>query len=117
MDIWEVLLMRFSFEWIVGEIDATEKLVAPIKVYSEKELIKEMERIASTLVPEKDWSLRIAAMQRVEGLVFGGLTVIILIVHAIICIFRIFRVRAVKPLYNLINKEGAFNVYDTSFLQ
>ncbi|URD77432.1 HEAT repeat family protein [Musa troglodytarum] len=55
-----------------GEIDATEKLVAPIKVYSEKELIKEMERIASTLVPEKDWSLRIAAMQRVDGLVFGG---------------------------------------------
>ena len=28
----------------------------------------------STLVPEKDWSLRIAAMQRVEGLVFGGYT-------------------------------------------
>ncbi|CAL9133696.1 unnamed protein product [Musa acuminata var. zebrina] len=55
-----------------GEIDATEKLVAPIKVYSEKELNKEMERIASTLVPDKDWSLRIAAMQRVEGLVFGG---------------------------------------------
>ena len=66
--------MRFSFEWTVGEIDATEKLVAPIKVYSEKELNKEMERIASTLVPDKDWSLRIAAMQRVEGLVFGGLT-------------------------------------------
>ena len=27
----------------------------------------------STLVPEKDWSIRIAAMQRVEGLVFGGM--------------------------------------------
>ncbi|XP_038974796.1 CLIP-associated protein-like isoform X2 [Phoenix dactylifera] len=55
-----------------GETDVTEKPVDPIKVYSEKELIKEIEKIASTLVPEKDWSLRIAAMQRVEGLVFGG---------------------------------------------
>ncbi|WOL09933.1 CLIP-associated protein [Canna indica] len=55
-----------------GEIDATENPVAPIKVYSEKELIKEIEKISFTLVPEKDWSLRIAAMQRVEGLMFGG---------------------------------------------
>ncbi|KAL5990267.1 hypothetical protein ACLOJK_011164 [Asimina triloba] len=55
-----------------GESDVTEKLIDPIKVYSEKELIREIEKIASTLVPEKDWSLRIAAMQRVEGLVFGG---------------------------------------------
>ncbi|THU56226.1 hypothetical protein C4D60_Mb11t15060 [Musa balbisiana] len=54
-----------------GDIDATEKPVAPIKVYSEKELMREMEKIASTLVPEKDWSLRIAAMQRVESLVYG----------------------------------------------
>ncbi|URD82235.1 HEAT repeat family protein [Musa troglodytarum] len=51
-----------------GDIDAPEKPVAPIKVYSEKELMREMEKIASTLVPEKDWSLRIAAMQRVESL-------------------------------------------------
>lgn len=42
-------------------------------MYSEKELIREIEKIASTLVPEKDWSLRIAGMQRVEALVFGGL--------------------------------------------
>ncbi|XP_058094985.1 CLIP-associated protein-like [Magnolia sinica] len=55
-----------------GESDAAEKSVDPIKVYSEKELIREFEKIASTLVPEKDWSVRIAAMQRVEGLVFGG---------------------------------------------
>ncbi|URD78348.1 HEAT repeat family protein [Musa troglodytarum] len=54
-----------------GDIDAPEKPVAPIKVYSEKELMREMEKIASTLVPEKDWSLRIAAMQRVESLVYG----------------------------------------------
>ncbi|XP_073063595.1 CLIP-associated protein-like [Primulina eburnea] len=52
--------------------DITEKPVEPIKVYSEKELIREFEKIASTLVPDKDWSMRIAAMQRVEGLVIGG---------------------------------------------
>ncbi|KAJ4747074.1 CLIP-associating protein [Rhynchospora pubera] len=55
-----------------GDGDITEKPVDPIKVYSEKELIREFEKIASTLVPEKDWSLRIAAMQRVEALVYGG---------------------------------------------
>ncbi|KAG1354806.1 CLIP-associated protein [Cocos nucifera] len=55
-----------------GETDITEKPMDPIMVYSEKELFREIEKIASTLVPEKDWSLRIAAMQRVEGLVFGG---------------------------------------------
>ncbi|TYI74106.1 hypothetical protein E1A91_D07G177100v1 [Gossypium mustelinum] len=55
-----------------GEIDATEKSIDPIKVYSDKELIREFEKIASTLMPEKDWSIRIAAMQRVEGLVSGG---------------------------------------------
>ncbi|KAL8254487.1 hypothetical protein R6Q59_032708 [Mikania micrantha] len=56
----------------VGDSDITEKPVDPIKVYSEKELIHEFENIASILVPEKDWSLRIGAMQRVEGLVIGG---------------------------------------------
>ncbi|KAL2945478.1 CLIP-associated protein [Bienertia sinuspersici] len=55
-----------------GDGDATEKPVEPVKVYSEKELIREFEKIASTLVPEKDWSQRIAAMQRFEGLVIGG---------------------------------------------
>ncbi|KAJ3679992.1 hypothetical protein LUZ60_016270 [Juncus effusus] len=54
--------------------DATEKPVEPIKVYSEKELVREFEKIASILVPEKDWSVRIAAMQRVEALVYGGAT-------------------------------------------
>ncbi|KAL3531151.1 hypothetical protein ACH5RR_010473 [Cinchona calisaya] len=57
-----------------GDGDITEKPVEPIKVYSEKELVREFEKIASTLVPDKDWSIRIAAMQRVEGLVFGGAT-------------------------------------------
>ncbi|XP_058207371.1 CLIP-associated protein-like isoform X2 [Rhododendron vialii] len=55
-----------------GDSDITEKPVDPVKVYSEKELIREVEKIASTLVPDKDWSLRIGAMQRVEGLVIGG---------------------------------------------
>ncbi|XP_027364185.1 CLIP-associated protein-like [Abrus precatorius] len=55
-----------------GEGDVTEKAIEPIKVYSEKELMREIEKIASTLVPEKDWSIRIAAMQRIEGLVLGG---------------------------------------------
>ncbi|CAM8960224.1 unnamed protein product [Rhodiola kirilowii] len=55
-----------------GDNDVTEKPVEPIQVYSEKELIREFEKIASTLVPEKDWSVRISAMQRVEGLVYGG---------------------------------------------
>ncbi|KAI3678744.1 hypothetical protein L6452_38047 [Arctium lappa] len=57
-----------------GESDVNEKPIDPIKVYSEKELIREFEKIASTLVPEKDWSIRIGAMQRVEGLVIGGAT-------------------------------------------
>ncbi|KAF1881001.1 hypothetical protein Lal_00023031 [Lupinus albus] len=55
-----------------GDGDVTEKTVDPIKVYSEKELIREVEKIVSTLVPEKDWSFRIAAMQRIEGLILGG---------------------------------------------
>ncbi|KAL5562043.1 hypothetical protein UlMin_031790 [Ulmus minor] len=59
---------------LFGGEDVAEKSVEPIKVYSEKELIREMEKIASTLVPEKDWSVRIAAMQRMEGLIYGGAT-------------------------------------------
>ncbi|KAK7284196.1 hypothetical protein RJT34_18937 [Clitoria ternatea] len=55
-----------------GEGDVTEKPIDPVKVYSDKELIREIEKIVSTLVPEKDWSVRIGAMQRVEGLVLGG---------------------------------------------
>ncbi|XP_049408788.1 CLIP-associated protein-like isoform X2 [Solanum stenotomum] len=57
---------------LFGDGDITEKPVDPIKVYSEKELVREFENIGSTLVPEKDWSVRIAAMQRVEALVIGG---------------------------------------------
>ena len=53
----------------------------PVKVYSEKELVREMEKIASTLIPEKDWSHRIAAMQRVEGIVVGGLYIILVLAY------------------------------------
>ncbi|KAL9228289.1 hypothetical protein vseg_003884 [Gypsophila vaccaria] len=55
-----------------GDGDVADKPVEPVKLYSEKELVREIEKIAATLVPEKDWSVRIAAMQRVEGLVLGG---------------------------------------------
>ncbi|KAM7252853.1 hypothetical protein ACFE04_025471 [Oxalis oulophora] len=55
-----------------GEIDLTEKSIDPVNIYSEKELVREIEKIASTLVPEKDWSVRITAMQRAEALVIGG---------------------------------------------
>ncbi|KAM7271620.1 hypothetical protein ACFE04_030834 [Oxalis oulophora] len=57
---------------ILGEGDISDKAIEPIKVYSEKELIREFEKIALTLVPEKDWSLRITAMQRLEALICGG---------------------------------------------
>ncbi|XP_051193751.1 CLIP-associated protein isoform X1 [Lolium perenne] len=55
-----------------GDTDITEKPVEPIRVHSEKELVREIEKIASALNPEKDWSIRIAAMQRIEALVYGG---------------------------------------------
>ncbi|CAM0945231.1 unnamed protein product [Alopecurus aequalis] len=55
-----------------GDTDITEKPVEPIRVHSEKELLREIEKIASALNPEKDWSIRIAAMQRIEALVYGG---------------------------------------------
>ncbi|KAG8071455.1 hypothetical protein GUJ93_ZPchr0006g44838, partial [Zizania palustris] len=55
-----------------GDTDNTEKPVEPIRVHSEKELIREIEKIAAALNPEKDWSIRIAAMQRIEALLYGG---------------------------------------------
>lgn len=81
--------------WIAGEIDITEKPVVPIKVFTEKELVKEMEKITSTLVPEKDWSHRISAMQRVEGLVIGGLSLLCLL-----CFSYIYVIKCVLKLFN-----------------
>jgi CLIP-associating protein 1/2 len=72
---WHKYNIVFHMQVIVlftGDTDITEKPVEPVKVHSEKELLREFERIAATLVPEKDWSLRIAAMQRIEALVYGG---------------------------------------------
>ncbi|KAG6556657.1 hypothetical protein Mapa_001598 [Marchantia paleacea] len=57
-----------------GENDAGEKPVDPIRVYSDKELTKEVEKAAAMLTPEQDWSVRISAMQKIEGLVAGGAT-------------------------------------------
>jgi len=70
-----------AFCYIPGDGDIAEKPVDPVKVYSEKELVREMEKIASTLIPEKDWSHRIAAMQRVEGIVVGGLYIILVLAY------------------------------------
>lgn len=58
--------------FFIGEIDLTDKPVVPVTLSSEKELIREMEKIACMLTAENDWSVRIAAMQQVEALVIGG---------------------------------------------
>lgn len=73
--VYECILdqMSLGLYSCIGDADITEKPVEPIKVYSEKELIREFEKIASTLVPEKDWSIRISAMQRIEAIVIGGM--------------------------------------------
>ncbi|XP_078427721.1 CLIP-associated protein [Wolffia australiana] len=55
-----------------GEADSAENPVDPISVHSDRELVREIEKISLSLVPDKDWSIRIAAMQRIEGLVLGG---------------------------------------------
>ncbi|PAN07055.1 hypothetical protein PAHAL_1G308100 [Panicum hallii] len=55
-----------------GDMDINEKPVEPIRVHSEKELVRDFEKVASVLNPEKDWSIRIAAMKRIEALVYGG---------------------------------------------
>jgi hypothetical protein len=57
-----------------GDNDMVEKPVDPVRVYSERELTKEFEKVAGMLTAEQDWSIRMAAMQRVEGLIFGGLS-------------------------------------------
>lgn len=49
-----------------------EKPVTPIKIYSERDLAKEIKKAAGILVPEKDWTARMTAMQRLCGLVLGG---------------------------------------------
>ena len=55
-----------------GEGDTSDKPVEPVRVCSEKELTKEMENISAMLSSEQEWLVRMAAMQRIEGLVAGG---------------------------------------------
>uniref|UniRef100_A0A0E0K6V2 TOG domain-containing protein n=1 Tax=Oryza punctata TaxID=4537 RepID=A0A0E0K6V2_ORYPU len=57
---------------LAGDGDITRKSLGPIKVFSEKDLSREIEKVASTLHPDNEWAIRITAMQRVEGLVLGG---------------------------------------------
>ena len=68
---WEINEKKNEF-FTAGEADATENPVESISVHTDKELVREFEKISLTLVPEKDWSIRIAALQRIEGLVLGG---------------------------------------------
>jgi CLIP-associating protein 1/2 len=46
-----------------------------IKVSSDKELVREIERISFNLAPDKEWSIRMAAMQRLEGIILGGMVI------------------------------------------
>eukprot|EP00898_Chlorokybus_atmophyticus_P009129 jgi/Chlat1/9217/Chrsp98S08480 len=52
------------------DIEAAE----PVRVYTERELARELEKIRDELSAKTDWSIRQAAMQRLEGLVLGGAT-------------------------------------------
>lgn len=45
---------------------------APRVVYSEKELVSELEKCFRDMLPSKDWNVRIAAMTGVEALIVGG---------------------------------------------
>lgn len=55
-------------------LDADEKPADPIRVFSERDLAKEFEKAASMLAPTQDWSIRMSAMRRIEGIVVGGAT-------------------------------------------
>lgn len=61
----------------VGGSEGHEKPINPIKVFSERELTKEFEKIVSLLKAEHDWSIRMAAMQKLEGIIIGGLTIVL----------------------------------------
>jgi len=55
-----------------GDSAMVEKPADPIRVFSEKDLAKEFEKAASMLAPAQDWSIRMSALQRIEGIVVGG---------------------------------------------
>lgn len=47
-------------------------LAAPLVVGSEAELRSEVERVAAQLAPSVEWTARVDALLRLEGLVKGG---------------------------------------------
>eukprot|EP00850_Spirogloea_muscicola_P001244 SM000004S15114 [mRNA] locus=s4:1332669:1339409:+ [translate_table: standard] len=49
-----------------------QRPVEPEKVHSERELVREMEKVAAMLDLHQDWTVRMHAMQRLEALVLGG---------------------------------------------
>ncbi|XP_073388615.1 CLIP-associated protein isoform X1 [Physcomitrium patens] len=55
-----------------GGSGGNDKPVGPIKVFSERELTKELDKIVSLLKAEQEWSVRMAAMQKLEGIIVGG---------------------------------------------
>ncbi|XP_024364725.1 CLIP-associated protein isoform X2 [Physcomitrium patens] len=55
-------------------LEADEKPAEPIRIYNERDLAKEFEKATSMLAPAQDWSIRMSAMQRIEGIVAGGAT-------------------------------------------
>jgi hypothetical protein len=66
------IFLDMIYSVAVGDGEAGEKPVDPIRIFSDKDLIKEIEKVVGLLAPEQDWSVRIAAMQRIEGLLAGG---------------------------------------------
>lgn len=57
---------------LAGDSAMVEKPAEPIRVFSERDLAKEFEKAASMLALAQDWSIRMSAMQRIEGIVSGG---------------------------------------------
>ncbi|KAG0621726.1 hypothetical protein M758_3G044000 [Ceratodon purpureus] len=57
-----------------GDSAMVEKPAEPIRVFSERDLAKEFEKAAGMLALAQDWSIRMSAMQRIEGIVAGGAT-------------------------------------------
>lgn len=63
-----------GFLFLPGQSENASNVgVEVIKVNSDKELVREIERIAFNMAPDKEWSIRTAAMQRLEGIVLGGI--------------------------------------------
>lgn len=57
-----------------GSVSGTGELprAEPVAVLSEEQLRQELEAVASSLVPSAEWTHRVEALLRLEGLVLGG---------------------------------------------